>query len=242
MNHGGKRAFFKGDNRKPLRMLPATLDDNDPLAVRFRHFVGQPAFPCVGAKSALAKQQMSFVVGRDITSAWDDLRIYPALFNFAKSYKKNKRLFQSFVAIFRGPRVLDEEQFEGALWERLQSLTDKDSWHGQSHDSRVSADPQSPHFSMSFGGEGFYIIGLHPRASRPARRFFCPAIVFNLHDQFEELRKREIYDGMRGRIAERDMAFSGSVNPMLTTFGEGSEAKQYSGRAVDGSWACPFHR
>jgi FPC/CPF motif-containing protein YcgG len=37
------------------------------------------------------------------------------------------------------------------------------------------------------------------------------------------------------------MAFQGSINPMLKNFGEGSEASQYSGRAVSDTWACPFH-
>jgi FPC/CPF motif-containing protein YcgG len=52
----------------------------------------------------------------------------------------------------------------------------------------VSADPNDPHFSLSFGGEAFFVVGLHPRASRPARRFERPAPIFNLRDQFEQQR------------------------------------------------------
>src|SRR6202012_26624 len=110
-------------------MLPATLDNDDPLADRFRQFIARPRFPCVGAKSALARKQMQFVVARDMGSAWDDLRIYPALYNFAQAYRTRKRLFQRFVVIFRGPRTLSDTEFEHHLWQRLQSLTDKDSWH-----------------------------------------------------------------------------------------------------------------
>jgi hypothetical protein len=223
-------------------MLPASLDNTDPVAERFRRFVARPRFPCVGAKSALARKQLQFIVARDMTSAWDDLRIYPALFNFAQAYRIRKRLFQSFVVIFRNPRTLNEAEFERYLWERLQSLTDKDAWHGQQHDESVSADPGSPHFSLSFGGEAFFAVGLHPNASRPARRFAHPAVVFNLHDQFEELRRRGLYDGMRSKILERDKLLAGSDNPMLQRFGEASEAKQYSGRLVEGSWCCPYHR
>jgi FPC/CPF motif-containing protein YcgG len=223
-------------------MLPAIFDNEDPLAAKFRQFVARPGFPCVGAKSALAKRQLQFVVARDITSAWDDLRIYPALFNFAKAYRSHKTLFQSFIVLFRGPRSLDEAQFEIYLWERLQSLTDKDDWHGQSHDARFSANPSNPHFSLSFGGVAFFAVGLHPKASRPARRFAYPAIVFNLHDQFEEMRKQNIYRKMRERILQRDEVLAGSMNPMLQMFGENSEARQYSGRVVDDAWLCPFHR
>jgi uncharacterized protein len=41
-------------------------------------FIRDAGFPCVGAKSALSKGGMRVLVARDITSAWDDMRIYPA--------------------------------------------------------------------------------------------------------------------------------------------------------------------
>lgn len=93
---------------------------------------------------------------------------------------------------------------------------------------------------MSFGGEAFFVVGLHPGASRPARRFAQPALIFNLHDQFEQLRAEGRYETMREKILRRDEALAGSRNPMLARHGEISEARQYSGRAVDGAWACPF--
>jgi hypothetical protein len=34
----------------------------------------------------------------------------------------------------------------------------------------------------------------------------------------------------------------GSLNPNLADFGEQSEARQYSGRATEADWVCPFHR
>ena len=50
---------------------------------RFRDFVADQAFPCVGAKSALARGGMEIVIARDITSAWDDVRICEVLLDFA---------------------------------------------------------------------------------------------------------------------------------------------------------------
>jgi hypothetical protein len=223
-------------------MLPASFDNDDPLAEEFRRFLAQPDFPCVGAKAALARGQVHFLVARDITSGWDDLRIYSAVFNFSELYRARPTLFQSFVVIFRGPQSLNEAGYEARLWERLQSLTDKDDWHGQAHDERVSADPTDLHFSLSFAKEAFFVVGLHPNASRPARRFAFPAIVFNPHEQFEKLREENLYRGLREKISKRDEALAGSRNPMLQTFGEKSEAPQYSGRAVENSWKCPYHR
>ena len=104
----------------------------------------------------------------------------------------------------------------------------------------MSPDPDDSHFSLSFGGEAFFIVGLHPNASRPARRFPHPTLVFNLHDQFERLRAEGKYEGMREKILVRDEALAGTRNPMLARHGEASEARQYSGRAVGDGWRCPF--
>lgn len=221
-------------------MLQPTDDRDHPLARRFDAFVSDPAFPCVGAKSALAKGQIRIVVGRDMRSAWDDLRIYPNLLDLAWTYAREPSLFHSLAVVFEEDSGLDEEGFERCLWARLESLTQKDDFHGQMADPRVSADPGDPHFSLSFGGEAFFVVGLHPRASRPARRFERPALIFNLHDQFEQLRASGVYDKMRSTILARDVALAGDVNPMLARHGTMSEARQYSGRAVGSDWVCPF--
>lgn len=217
-----------------------TNDSAHPLALAFKSFIKDPPFPCVGAKSALSKGQMRVLVARDITSGWDDLRIYPALLAFICRYRERPDLFQSFAVAFEGPTDLSEEAFERHLWARVQSLADKDAFLGQPWDARVATDPDSPHFSLSFAGEAFFVVGLHPRASRPARRFAAPALVFNLHAQFEQLRAEGRYERLRASILERDAALAGSINPMLARHGEASEARQYSGRAVGADWTCPF--
>jgi FPC/CPF motif-containing protein YcgG len=124
----------------------------------------------------------------------------------------------------------------------MQLLSNKDAWLGQTPDPRVSSDPGDPHFSLSFGGEGFFVVGLHPNASRPARAFERPALVFNLHDQFEQLREQGRYEKLRTSIIDRDLHLAGDENPMLARYGSDSEARQYSGREVGADWACPFHR
>ena len=222
--------------------MPFSIDTAEhPRAEAFRAFVKDPPFPCVGAKSALSKGRLEILVARDITSGWDDLRIYPALLDFTVQFRQKPDLFQSFAVVFEGPGDLSEEGFEHSLWDRAQSLSDKDAWLGQPYDGRVASDPDNPHFSLSFGGEAFFIVGLHPRASRPARRFSSPVLVFNLHAQFDRLRAEGRYEKLRDSILQRDELLAGSTNPMLARHGETSEARQYSGRAVDGDWRCPLH-
>jgi FPC/CPF motif-containing protein YcgG len=213
---------------------------DDEAADDFRAIVRQPDFPCVGAKSALAGGRLEILRARNLLSAWNDLSIHRNLLRWAREYNGDPEGFRSLVVIFDGPRQMDEREFEQAMWDRLQSLADKDAWLGQPYDDSVSPDPAKPDFLLSFGGEAFFVVGLHPGASRPARRFPLPSLVFNLHDQFEQLRKDGRYEKMREAILNRDKALAGSINPMLARHGEASEARQYSGRAVDSDWACPF--
>lgn len=211
------------------------------LAENFRNLIHRSDFPCVGAKSALAKGTLNILVARDMRSNWDDRRIYDGITQIVRDYRTDRELFQSFAVIFEGPVDMDEKTFEKFLWARAESLTNKDTWLGQPHDERVSSDPDDPHFSLSFDAEAFFIVGLHPRASRPARRFERPVLVFNLHDQFEQLREQGRYERMRAKIIDRDVALAGSPNPMLARHGTISEARQYSGRNVaEPGWVCPF--
>lgn len=218
------------------------IDDFTSQALRdeFEHFIRDRAFPCVGAKSALSRGTLKTVVCWSILSAWDDVKIHRELLDWAWEYKQDPGLFRSLAFIFAEPNVPGEEQFEAAMWDRIQSLAEKDAWLEQPYDQRVSADPDDPHFSLSFGGEAFFVVGMHPEASRPARRFHRPVVVFNLHDQFEQLREEGRYETIRETILERDRDLAGTINPMLSRHGESSEARQYSGRETPAGWKCPF--
>lgn len=221
-------------------MSVAAERDDNLYTEQFTAFIRNSAFPCVGAKSALARHQLSIIVAQDINIDGADPTIYTALIEFVASYTEDPRLFQSFAVIFSDGPVTSESGFEAALWRRLQSLEQRDAWRGHVYDPRVSPNPENPHFALSFGGEAFFVVGLHPRASRTARRFHRPTLVFNLHDQFERLRDEGRYEPLRTKIIARDVALDGDINPMLARHGEVSEARQYSGREVNDDWVCPL--
>ncbi|WP_419716231.1 guanitoxin biosynthesis heme-dependent pre-guanitoxin N-hydroxylase GntA [Altererythrobacter aquiaggeris] len=220
-------------------MLVAKLDAETAERDLFARISGAD-FPCVGAKSAMARGTLKVLAAHSLDSGWDDLAIHRELMCWASEYRAAPGGLRSLAVVFDGPHGLTETGFEQLMWQRIQSFADKDAWLGQPYDHRVSADPDDPHFSLSFGGEGFFVVGLHPSASRPARRFSRPTMVFNLHDQFEALRQQGRYNRMRDTILKRDEAFAGSPNPMLSNHGEASAARQYSGRAVNDEWRCPF--
>jgi FPC/CPF motif-containing protein YcgG len=202
--------------------------------------IADRSFPCVGAKSALNLGNLEVVAAWSLTSAWDDLTIHEALLKWSKRYNTDDDGLRSLAIVFSEPGDLDEIEFEAAMWQRIQSLADKDHWLGQRYQCGVSSDPQDPHFSLSFGGKAYFVVGMHPKASRTARRMAYPTLIFNLHDQFVRLREEQRYEKMRAAILSRDQKLDGSINPMLARHGEVSEARQYSGRAVNDDWKCPF--
>lgn len=214
------------------RAVPGIVD-------RFRDFIAHRDFPCVGAKSALGQDRMTFFTARCLTAPDDDRRLLSALYRFIAAYRRDPAVFTSFVALFEGPRTLSEPAFERALWQRLQALHERDMRHYR-WDPRVSPDPRSPRFSFSLMSEACFVVGLHGAASRAARRFPWPVLVFNLHAQFEELRADGRFEQLRDTIRARDAALDGAPNPMMAGFGEVSEARQYSGRQVGEGWRCPF--
>lgn len=223
--------------RQRSRVVPDETPDTA-ISDAFRAFIGRAAFPCVGAKAAVAIGNLRVIRGGDMRAPDADARITRHLQAFA-ARTPAASLFVSLAIAFDRTAAMSEQDFETALWERLQSIHEIDS-ATHAWDPTVSDDPASPWFSMSVGGRAFYVVGMHPASVRRARRFSCPVLVFNLHDQFERLRADGRYDKLAHAITQRDIAFSGSRNPMLAVHGTRSEARQYSGRKVDAAWRCPF--
>jgi uncharacterized protein len=67
-------------------------------------------------------------------------------------------------------------------------------------------------------------------------------LMFNPRAQFDRLKAEGRFERMRTLVRERDVQLQGSMNPNLADFGHASEARQYSGRATEAEWQCPFHR
>ena len=206
----------------------------------FAAFVQSEAFPCVGAKSALAVGGLRVLEAGNFSSPDHDAAIHGAITEFGIEARSDMSGLASFACLFRHGPIMSEAQFEAALWARAQGLHDIDAASGAPWADGVSREPESPDFSFSVGGVAYFVVGLHPGASRAARRFCRPALVFNPHEQFERLRQDGRYYNMQSIIREREIARHGSINPMLSDFGNGREAAQYSGRHVDDGWVCPL--
>lgn len=210
--------------------------DDETLRESIVAMVGHDRFPCLGARSVFRRNHAVVRVYDELGSQRATAGLLSDLASFADQVDADAG-FASFVAIFRGPGVPTEERFEELLWSQLSQLNAADD---QAWNPHVSADPTHDHFAYSVGGTAYFVVGLHPRASRIARRAASPTLVFNLHDQFEALRSSGQFERMRDMIRHRDEQLQGSINPMVSDHGYGSEARQYAGRAVDDDWVAPF--
>ena len=213
------------------------------LGQRFLEFIDDDRFPCVGAKSALARGSIAPQEFDTLGDHDNDESLLDGLSRFVgmiEGESCNEDIVHSYVAIFSGPAEMTERRFETLMWSQLWRVHQLDRLAGNLPAPDVSSDVVSPRFSLSMAGHPFFVIGLHPRASRLARRFGYPAMVFNSHRQFNKLKEDGRYGKMQAATRSREIALQGSVNPNLADFGEASEARQYSGRAVGPNWRCPY--
>jgi FPC/CPF motif-containing protein YcgG len=216
-------------------MTPPDVD----LQHELRRWLLSDSFSCLGARIAVRHRTLRILSTGAMGAAVTTKELHSELSRFVTEAIRTDEDFTSFVALFDGPSVKSEECFEAELWAQLQALHDLDQqvfpWAPD-----VSSDPAAPDFAFSVAGHPFFVVGLHPLASRVSRRFKVPAMAFNSHHQFRRLKKSGVYQGLQSRIRSRELRRQASVNPALGEFGEVSEARQYSGRAPVENWRCPF--
>ena len=137
--------------------------------------VGHPDYPCLGARSVFRRDRATVRVYDELDAPATVPLLLGDLEDFASSVDADAG-FASFIAIFCGPRITDEPHFERLMWSQLGRLhaADKDPWS-----DTVSSDPDDKHFAYSVSGTPYFIVGLHPLASRDARRTPAPTLVFN---------------------------------------------------------------
>lgn len=216
--------------------------NNGRVAAIRHHFsekIGASDFPCVGAKAAINSNQYRLGIYGKMGTEDTNQALEADLKTYIQETLSTDSDYMSMIAVFTD-EVDSELDFENKIWMQLQKLHNIEK-NTQSWDPEVSSNPEEKNFSFSFDGTAFFVVGLHAKASRKARRFGYTAMAFNLHRQFEKLREKGGFENMKKVIRAREVSYDGSINPMLKDHGEGLEAPQYSGRKVDEHWQCPFH-
>lgn len=231
---------------RPESYVSAADQEKHPKKIRvfqkkIEDFILQEGYPCIAARTSINSKAFAFGIFDKMDCWRTDGELAHGLTRYLHEMATKPSNYLTYIAIFEFDGFQDEKQYETAMWSllnRLALLSDKHfPWP-----EKVSDDPADTQFAYSFGGRAFYLVGMHPKSSRKARRFPYTAIAFNLHSQFEALRKKHRYGRIKQVIRKNDLRFSGSINPMLSDFGKGLEAPQYSGRAVSPQWECPFKK
>jgi len=226
---------------QPLSSPEAGLFEPQRYHAAISELVKQKNYPCAPARMSL--EQRDYLVGlypAELGSGAASRALYEDLLYFREKQKQSSSVYMSFWAIFAGPDALDETAFEERFWKEL-SYASSHQDPASGWDMNFSSDPADPKFCPSFGGDAFFIVGLHPQSSRLARRFPSPAIVFNLYEQFEELTRQGRYESTVKSNRARELKFQGSLNPMVEKYGDKWEAIQFSGKDNPPDWKCPFH-
>lgn len=203
----------------------------------FLRVVAAPDYSCLGARSSLRTEGLRVELYGPMSSLATTIALARDLAAFTRRTAMASG-FVAMVALFAEPAPESEDEFERRLWAQLIDLRARDD---SERPPNVSPDPDDARYAFSFAGSPFFVIGMHPESSRLARRVAWPALVFNPHRQFSALRQTDRFESLRAAIRKREIALQGTLNPNLADMGEASEARQYSGRAAEADWRCPFH-
>lgn len=191
------------------------------------HFILKTDFPCIMAKSLLKTGNIETYSVDEPFLPGTQRFILKKMYRFIEEFRASPGKLCSFIVGFNLGEISFGE-FERVFWRFLSELylIDKEVY---AHDPRVSSNPYEGDFSFSLKEESFFILGLHPESPRISRRFSIPSIVFNPHEQFENLRRKGIFKKIRNLIRTKDELLQGEKNPMLSDFGGRSEVFQYLG-------------
>jgi uncharacterized protein len=205
---------------------------------QLRCLVLETPFPCLGARSAFRRGSYQFNVHQDMRTAGTLDSVAADLRHFA-DVRRDLGDFYSYIASFTEPALIPSEAYwDELVWDFLQRLHDADT---EPWENRWSTDPKDYDFALSFAGLGHLVVALYPGASRYARRFAWPTLVFNPPEQDRaNFPDDESFLRFQNHIRDRDERLQGSVNPALPPTLDDPQAPGFSGAPVDESWRCPL--
>lgn len=201
---------------------------------QFRTLMLSESYPCLGGSAAVRKGNYALGVYPSLGSTEAIGHCVEDLVGFLDEHPVASHPVAAMVAVFDGPVHAEEAGFEQSLWAQLQGMRQLDGARpGSTATGPVSVTEDDEGFV--FSGRPFFVVGLHPAASRWARRFAWPTLVFNSLTHDEYLRRKGQYERMQTKIRERDARLQGSVNPAVDL----PQVAQFSGRMVGPDWQCP---
>lgn len=211
------------------------------LSQSIRSLLGEKFYPCIAAVQGLATNAFIVREFKDFGTGESGPDLRETIVSFLNDWKKTRSTTSTLWAVFPGEPVASEEDFEKKMWAELSALSSEETFE-RDQAPGWSSNPDDRNFTVCIEGFAFFVVGLHPKSSRKGRRFDHPALIFNVYDQFRDLQAQGLYQPMVDKNRERDIRYSGSVNPMAAQHGDDWETIQFSGRSNEPEWKCPFQR
>jgi len=199
----------------------------------------QKNYPCVAAIQSFYKKDYRVGLYKNFGQGTHSYELGRDLLRFRDQQKSTQSPFLSFWAVFDNSDDLSEAEFERGLWRELSYMTSYPEFIG-SWDPHFSSNPEDKNFCFSLDGTAYYVVGLHPHASRLGRRFPQPTLIFNIYDQFRDLADKGQFFNMVKTNRQREKLYQGNLNPMVEAYGETWESIQFSGQNNSSDWKCPF--
>jgi uncharacterized protein len=170
-------------------------------------------YPCLPAIKSLNRNQLIVIETNSPISGGIDISEY--LRQISQRYIKEKEQYLSLWIVFDCD-LHSEDEFERHLFRTLLPFKRGDHYY--------------------YGDSRLFVVGMHPGASRKARKFPFNSMVINLFEQFETLKG---YQELIDQIRVRDIKYSGSINPMSLKHGDEFEEIQFSGKLNPDDWKIP---
>jgi uncharacterized protein len=191
-------------------------------------------YPCLGGASAIRTGDYRLGIYPRLGSVRASQECFADLTTYLQERPAQDYPISVFVAVFDGPVTGGEIGFERALWRQLQAMHRLDPGPaGLRRPGPIAVEPDDEGFV--FWDRTFFVVGLHPAASRWARRFAWPTLAFNALTHDALLRSRGQYERMQTAIRRRDVRLQGTPNPALDL----PQVAQFAGRMVTNDWQCP---
>lgn len=230
-------SYYECD-RGVLTRIPPGSGAVDPHATlihdQFRALLLSEAYPCLGGRSAVRTDCYRLGVYPELGTETAVRDCAFGLWTMLADWPRDSHSVAVLVAVFDGPAISDELDFERALWRQLNAMHRLDAARsGFTETSPITLNEDDDGFF--FGDRTFFIVGLNPAASRWARRFGWPTLIFNSLTHDTVLRSRGQYERMQRIIRRRDTRLQGAPNPSVDL----PQMAQFSGRPVSQDWQCP---
>jgi uncharacterized protein len=208
-------------------------------ADQFCSWAGHPDFVCVGANAAFKTGNFRMAVtDAEIGSSDASIAIGIACELFLKDLSSLKPPYRPLVILFGASPGYTDQEYSAAFWSAIQRTTNADASMYPAT-SEVDVDPESPRFGFSFCERGWFANFSTPSSKLLGRRSPVPALILNLQENFELLRKVGLFNSVRQKNADRQMQLQGFTNPFVADLGSSVDQ---TAQVTSVPRCCPFHR